>query len=296
GSFGGPALFADPVRTINIPQNRVCAIPNTALAYALNVTVVPQSSLGYITVWPSGQTQPTVSSLNSLDGRVKAVAVVVGAGVNKAIDVYTTDTTHFVLDITGYFVAPGNPNSLYYYPVPKYCELLNTVNPPTTDGLGGPPLTADIARSFQVTNNPNCYIPPEAVAYSLNIIATPVNRGSLDYLTLWPSDQAQPFTSTLNAPTGTTVANAAIVEAGTGAISLYASGADTNVEIYLNGYFGPEEVGNKTGNALYVQTLCRGNDTRPYAFSNRLDYILQTQGGCQSILPPMRSQPPIQAY
>lgn len=231
-----------------------------------------------------------------MDGRTKAVAAIVQAGNENSIDVYTTNNTDLGLDITGYFVGPGNPNAFYYYPLPRYCELINRVNPPAPDGLGGPALQAGVARSFQVTNNQNCTIPPGATAYSLNVTATPVGGTPLGYITVWPSDQAQPYTSTLNAPTGTAVSNAAIVEAGTGAISVYAA-ADTNIEVYLNGYFGPANLNGHTGSALYAFTPCRGNDTRPNSFSNRLDYVLQTQGGCaNTTLPALASRPAIQAF
>lgn len=297
GPFGGPQLAAGTVRTVTIPGNSSCWVPTTAAAYALNVTVVPNGQhLGYITVWPTGQVQPLVSTLNSMDGRTKAVAAIVQAGNNNSIDVYTTNNTELILDITGYFVGPGNPNAFYYYPLARYCELINTANPPSTDGLGGPALQAGIGRSFQVTNTQNCAIPPGATAYSLNVTATPVGGTPLGYLTIWPSDQARPGTSLINAPTGTAVSNAAIVEAGTGALSLYAT-ADTDVEVYLNGYFGPANLNGRGGNALYAFTPCRGNDTRPYDFSNRLDYVLQTQGGCaNTTLPALASSPAIQAF
>ena len=41
-----------------IPQLGGCNIPTSASAYSLNVTVVPQGSLGYLTVWPAGLAQP----------------------------------------------------------------------------------------------------------------------------------------------------------------------------------------------------------------------------------------------
>lgn len=308
GPFGGPSLAAGSVRTITIPDNRVCSIPNTAQAYALNVTVVPHGYLGYVTIWPTGQTQPLVSTINSIDGRVKAVAALVGGGTGQSLSIYTTNTTDLVLDISGYFVGPGTPNALYYYPLPDYCEVLNTVNPPTPDGLGGPALQSGVPRNFQITTNPNCTIPDQAQAYSLNVIATPVNGTSLGYVTLWPSNQAQPFTSTLNALSGMPVANAAIVGAGGGSISAYASG-DTNIEIYINGYFGPAHMNdngrnygfdrgdNNSGYVLYTVGPCRANDTRPYMFSNQLDYVPQSQGACVGTLPPMSWQiPPIKAY
>src|SRR5271170_7913148 len=41
GPFGGPALGAGTSREFNIPQS-ACKIPSSAVAYSLNVTVVPQ--------------------------------------------------------------------------------------------------------------------------------------------------------------------------------------------------------------------------------------------------------------
>jgi hypothetical protein len=79
GAFGGPTMSAGEIRNFVIP-NSLCNIPSTAAAYALNVTVVPHGSLGYLTVWPAGQSQPLASTLNSTDGRVKANAAIVPAG------------------------------------------------------------------------------------------------------------------------------------------------------------------------------------------------------------------------
>ena len=302
GPFGGPSLQANTVRTLNIPANPACFVPDFATAYALNVTVVPHGPMGYITLWPDGQTQPVVSTINSYNGEIKAVAAIVAAGDNSSIDMFTTDTTDLVLDIMGYFVAPGNRNALYYYPLPSICELVNTVDPPTPNGLGGPALLNGQPRTFQVTNNPNCKIPTAATAYVLNVIAMPVGGAPLDYLTVWPSDQAQPLSSNLNSSTGVTIANAVIVNAQTGAISMYASGNDANVEVDLTGYFGPASWHDYTGNydhsgdALYTFSPCRGDDTRPYEFVNRMDYNLLTQGGCVGTLPPGAATPPVDAY
>jgi len=295
GTFGGPFLAAGTTRDFPLPATPKCAIPTTAQAYALNVTVVPHGYLGYITLWPTGQNRPTVSTLNSFDGRFKAVAAMVPAGANNAISAFTTNNTDLVLDLVGYFVGPGNPSALYYHPLTNYCEMINTNDPPNPSGLAGPPLSAGVARSFQVNNTPNCSIPWDAMAYSLNITATPVNGHPLGYITVWPSDQAQPLVSTLNAPTGTTVSNAAIIKAGTGAISIYAD-ADTNIEVYVNGYFGPNNW--PYSDVLYTFTPCRGLDTRPNNFEQRFDYIMQQQGGCQTTLPVIAPAdiPPITAF
>jgi hypothetical protein len=60
-----------------------CNIPANATAVALNVTLVPNGQFGYLSVWPGGQAQPVVSTMNSLDGRIKANAAIVGLGFEQ---------------------------------------------------------------------------------------------------------------------------------------------------------------------------------------------------------------------
>ena len=95
GAFGGPILAAATPRDFNTPAS-ACSIPSNALAYSLNMTVVPISGLSFLSVWPAGQPQPVVSTLNSVDGRVKANAAIVPAGVNGAVTVFVTDPTQGV--------------------------------------------------------------------------------------------------------------------------------------------------------------------------------------------------------
>ena len=53
-----------------------------------------------------------MSTLNSVDGRVKAGAAIVPAGTGGAICFFVTDDTELVLDINGYFVPAANPSAL----------------------------------------------------------------------------------------------------------------------------------------------------------------------------------------
>jgi len=252
GAFGGPELAAASTRTFDIPQSS-CGIPSTAVAYSLNATVVPIASLGFLTIWPAGEAQPTVSTLNS-DGRVKANATITPAGTSGGVSVYATDATQFILDIDGYFVPAGSSSSgLEFFPVTP-CRVADTRN--ATGPLGGPSLTANDTRAFPVLSS-SCGIPSTAKAYSLNVTAVP--HGSLGFLTAWPSGQAQPVVSTLNSSTGTVAANAAIVPAGSGGdISIFVSDA-ADVILDVNGYFAPPATG---GLSLYTVTPCRALDTR----------------------------------
>jgi hypothetical protein len=119
------------------------------------------------------------------------------------------------------------------------------------------------------------------VAYSLNFTALPLNGQSLDYLTAWPAGQQQPDTSTLNASTGTTTANAAIVQGGTpnGEVSVFSTN-DTNLLIDVNGYFAPP--GSPGEMELYpfgtqgTPPPCRALDTRPNFFQGQLTVNMAT--------------------
>jgi hypothetical protein len=269
GSFGGPSLPSGGTRSFPIPSSS-CGIPSTAAAYSLNVTVVPGGALGYITMWPTGEAQPLVSTLNSLDGRVKANAAIVPAG-KGAVSVFASDATNVILDINGYFVPTTVSSALAFYPVTP-CRVADTRS--ASGALGGPSLVGGQTRSIPVLSA--CGIPSTAQAYSLNFTAIP--QGSLGYLSVWPAGQAQPLVSTLNAPTGTITANAAIVPAGTGgAIDLFVT--DTaDMVIDVNGYFAPPGPG---GLSLYTLTPCRALDSRQNAgpFSGVLN-VNVTGSGC----------------
>ena len=105
GAFGGPEMGVGETRSFAIPSSG-CSVPSTAAAYSVNVTVVPDGGLSYLTTWPAGSPRPLVSTLNSFDGSVVANAAIVPAGTNGAISVYVTNPTHVIVDINGYFGPP----------------------------------------------------------------------------------------------------------------------------------------------------------------------------------------------
>ncbi len=255
GPFGGPEMTAGESREFDIPQS-ACNVPSTAVAYLLNVTVVPNASLDYLTLWPTGETQPYVSTLNS-DGRVKSNAAIVPAGANGGVSIFVTDATQVILDIDGYFAPAGTVSALAFYPLTP-CRIVDTRN--ATGPLGGPYLSGGTTRAFPILSS-NCNVPSTAQAYSLNVTAVPHKR--LNYLTIWATGEPQPSVSTLNSLTGTATANAAIVPSGTsGEVSIFAHD-DADVVLDLDGYFAPPAAG---GLSLYwsanVLVPCRVLDTR----------------------------------
>ncbi len=270
GPFGGPFLSGQATaRGFTIPSS-ACNIPVTAAAYSLNVTVVPRNgTLGFLTTFPCGQAQPLASTLNSIDGRVKAVAAIVPAGISGAVCFFVTNDTELVLDIDGYFVPAATPSSLAFFPVTP-CRLVDTRL--AAGPRGGPALVANATRTFPLRTA--CGLPPTALAYSLNYTSVP--QGSLGFLTTWPADQSQPLVSTLNAPTGAITANAAIVPAAAnGDVKVFVTNT-SDLVIDINGYFAPPGAG---GLSLFNLAPCRVLDTRnpsgSPAFNGAIDVGVQ---------------------
>ena len=153
-----PLAISYPTLPSNVIPSSACGIPSSAAGYSMNVAVVPRGTLGFLTLWPSGQSQPLVATLNSIDGRVKSNAAIVPAGSNGAVSVFATNTTDVILDINGYFVAGTSPTALAFYPLPP-CRIADTRN--ATAPLGGPSLAAQSTRSFPIQASP-CGLPANA--------------------------------------------------------------------------------------------------------------------------------------
>jgi len=79
-----------------------CGVPATAQAFVFNATVVPPGFLGFITMWPQGQTRPLAATLNAYDGAITNNMAIVPT-TTGSVSVFPSAPTDLVLDIFGYF-------------------------------------------------------------------------------------------------------------------------------------------------------------------------------------------------
>jgi hypothetical protein len=200
----------------------------------LNYTSIPQGSLGFLSTWPAGETQPLVSTLNATTGAVTANAAIVPAGTSGDIAVFVTNNSDLVIDINGYFAPPG-VGGLSLFNLPP-CRVLDTRIPPGTPPFNGA-INVNVAASA-------CGAPSAAQSFVLN--ATVVPPGPLGFLTLWPQGAVQPIVSTLNAADGSVTSNMAIVPTNNGSISAFASSA-THLILDVSGYFASTPPAETTG-------------------------------------------------
>ena len=80
--------------------------PTGATAVVLNVTVDAPLTSGFITAWPSGEAQPTVSNLNYVAGQTVPNLVTVKVGANGKVNLYNSEGfTSLIADVVGYYTA-----------------------------------------------------------------------------------------------------------------------------------------------------------------------------------------------
>ena len=205
--------------------------------YSFNVTVVPNPAgqpLNYLTIWPSNERQPYVSTLNNPKATVVANAAIVPADpTNGDVSVFTYNSTDVIIDVNGYFAAPGTGGYSFYPAAPcrGFDSRANNGQPFTGQ------ITVNVAGSL-------CAPPSHAAGYVFN--ATVVPSASLGYLTLWPDGENQPVVSTLNAYDGFITSNMAIVPNMHGSTDAFAGqglpgpgSGYTQLILDISGYFAP---------------------------------------------------------
>src|SRR5712692_10556308 len=95
------------------------------------------------------------------------------------------------------------------------CRIVDTRGP--TGPYGAPSLVGGGSRNFtlaSVSGNPCAGIPDTVVGFSLNLTVT--NTQGAGFILIYPQGGTVPTVSTLNYLAGQTLANAALVAAGTG--------------------------------------------------------------------------------
>jgi Tol biopolymer transport system component len=192
-------------------------------AVALNVTVTEPTSAGYVTVWPTGVSNPLASNLNFTAGQTVPNAVIVGVGAGGKVSLLNSSgTTQLIVDVSGWFSSGFNPRT-------------PTRVMDTREGKGGTVLGPGQTRTLRVAGVGG--VPASgAGGVSLNVTVTePTGSG---YLTVWPTGKPQPLASNLNFTPGKTIPNSVISGVGpAGEISIFNSSGNTQVIVDIMGWF-----------------------------------------------------------
>jgi hypothetical protein len=207
-------------------------VPFGATAVVLNVTVDAPLTNGFITAWPSGEPQPTVSNLNFVAGQTVPNLVTVKVGSNGRVNLYNSQGfTHLIADVVGYYTADR----------PQVGGLFTAVTPGRLlDTRLGAGLPVPGGESINLTVTGSHGVPAAGVTgVALNVtVDQPTGPG---FLTVWPTGEPRPLASSHNFVPGLTVANLVLAKVGSGnQVSIFNSFGATHVVVDVVGYFSAQ--------------------------------------------------------
>jgi hypothetical protein len=233
-------------------------IPGAGVSAVLvNVTAVNGTSrTGYLTLFATGVTQPTASTLNDRGAAAIANQALVPLGSDGTISIFNSaGQTDVIVDIVGWVgshAGAGNGQTTTTTPA----RILDTR---TTNGGHHAPLLNGKSLTLQVEGAGG--IPATGVsAVYANITALPTGNAG-GYLTAYPSGTSQPLSSAINFPAGGTTANLALLKvSGAGAITITNHSAGANVIVDIAGWISGGSVTTDAG--IQATQVTRILDTR----------------------------------
>ena len=239
--------------SINVKVGGTKTIPADATAVALNLTETDATSIGFITAYPTGQSEPTTSNLNYAGGLVKATSVIVGLGKDGEITLANSASkstgVDLVADVAGYFTQSSSAG---YQPITPLRVL------DTRKGTGTGGKIAKVPSDGTLALNVQAPAGTSAVVMNLTVTDDPVGGLIIAY----PGGTTRPATSSLNFPANTTVPNTVVVPvSANGVVELYnddPQGVDLVADV--EGYFTASATG-----AFMPVTPSRIYDTRATA-------------------------------
>jgi hypothetical protein len=253
---------AGQTRTLKV--GGVTPVPATATAVVLNLTIDDTGGPGFVTVWPTGVTQPTASSINSyIGGQTVANLVTVQLGTDGNLSIYTHMATNLVADVQGYYTPQVSAAAGRFVTTP-ITRIIDTRRTNT-------PLPAGGALDINVGTGSS--IPNSASAAVLNVTVT--ETFGAGFFTVYPQGGTLPTVSNLNAGSaGATVANQVIVRLNAGLITVF-SQRGGHVIVDVSGYYTGASAPNSTDGLFVPVVPGRLIDTRPIGLKPSPRRVLQ---------------------
>lgn len=204
----------------------VAGVPQGAQSVVVSITAGAPTGTGYVTAYPSGQAKPNASNLNVSPGQTRANLAVVKVGADGRIRLAAAETDlDLMVDVFGYFGSGGGTTTVI--------DPVRVVDSRSGQGTVKRPMGPGETRQIQVAGVSG--VPSNAKAVLLNVTA--VDTTSWGWMTVWPSNVAQPTVSNLNWDGGRTVPNMVIVGLSpTGTISVYNDLGTTQLLVDVFGY------------------------------------------------------------
>jgi len=230
GALGGHNRPFAAGEAWSLPVRGVSGVPADASAVVVNLTGTGATADTFLTAWRSGEGMPSTSNVNVVaNGAVPNLAVI-GIGADGAIRLFNSaGASHVLADLVGYFRESTTATTALTSLVPS--RLLDT-----RDGTGGRSGAFEAGTEFDLQVTGRGGVPGSCAAAVLNV--TIVGASGDTYLTLWPSGEGRPTTSSLNAGPGQTSANLVMTKLSPdGKVRIRNERSAAHVLVDVAGYF-----------------------------------------------------------
>jgi hypothetical protein len=257
----GTGGYSRPVgahQAIDVAVIGVGDVPSTGVSSVVfNLTAVKASAQTFLTVWPTGLPQATLSNLNLKAGETRANLVTVAVGTGGKVRVYNDlGNTNVIFDIVGFYSSATGPSGARFHAdTPR--RVLDT-----RDGTGGAPypkegsgtvLTLDLFGLGMAAGQPTL----KAAVFNVTV----TGATGPGWVTVYPGDVPAPTASNLNYVAGQTVPNLVTVRVPADLkVKFQSFGSSTHIIVDLVGYYDLNRVG-ESGRFISV-TPSRMYDTR----------------------------------
>ena len=231
--LGGRFFNGVPRRLSVADLNGIAA---DAVAITANLTVVGQTSSGYVSVMTENDATPATSNLNVPKGDIRAnglTAKLQGGAIWLVFKGSAGSKTDLILDVTGYYLPSAGGGGLQFYPLDPG-RLMDT-RTSVLSGLIGK-FTSNTPRILDADGHWG--IPAGAQAVTGNL--TVVSQSGAGFASITPISDPAPTTSTINFPLGDTRANGVTVPLAAGATWMVyksSAGKTTHLILDVTGYF-----------------------------------------------------------
>ncbi len=186
-------------------------------AVVLNVTADQPEGGGFITVYPCDQSRPETSNLNYNSGQTIANLVTVKLPGNGWVCIFSSATTHVIIDLMGGYVVNGGSGSQAVAPL-RLLDSRNAIGVPTRSRVN-----ADSTTTLHVAGAGGV---PGVGAQAVTLNVTVDQPATSGFVTVYPCGENVPNASNVNYAAGQTIANLVTVKLGQdGNVCFYTSGS-----------------------------------------------------------------------